>query len=101
MRTFRLLAAAAVGAWAGWRVGRAGPVGTPSLRRSAPEGADRAAGGSRGASILQEAGDLLGAVRAKELPVVVEKLVALVELGGERGIELVQNVVGRRTGDAA
>lgn len=72
MRTLRLAAALAVGGWIGWRVARSG-------------WADRVAG--RGAT----PGSL-----AERL----EKLVALVELGGERGLELVQGVVGRRTGRA-
>jgi hypothetical protein len=70
---------------------RSGGVGTAGAARaaSAGDGADRTAG------------ELVGAVRAGKLPMALEKLVALAELGGERGLELVQGVVGRRTGRAA
>ena len=86
MRTFRLAAAATVGVWIGWRVGRSGLAGLVAPRR---------AGGGRAA------GPSLSVVRDRPLPVALGRLVALVELGGERGIELLQSVVGRRAGQAA
>lgn len=79
MRKLSLLAVAAVGAWAGWRAaGLLGPA-----RPASPTSA------------------LADAVRARELPVRLEKLVALVELGRERGLEVIQSVLGGRTDHAA
>ncbi|MDA8034612.1 MAG: hypothetical protein M0T71_10650 [Actinomycetota bacterium] len=89
MRTFRLAAAATVGVWIGWRVGRSGLAGLVGPRRAHRDRPDRAAGPS------------LSVVRDRPLPVALGRLVALVELGGERGIELLQSVVGRRAGHAA
>lgn len=89
MRTFRLAAAAAIGAWIGWRAGRSGLAGLIPSRRGDEVGSARTPA------------PLLSMVRDRPLPAALGKLVALVELGGERGIELLQGVVGRRTGHAA
>ena len=85
MRTLSLLAAAAAGAWAGWRVARRVPAGLLGPTRAGP----------------QPAAGFLDAVRAREVPVSLEKLMALVELGRERGLEVIQSVLGGRTDHAA
>lgn len=92
MGKLTLLAAAAAGAWAGWRAGRSGVVGllapppTPS-------------------SVTAAAGRTPSSLRSRELMGVTgqaaEKLVAILELGRERGLEVVQSVLGGRTGHAA
>lgn len=90
MRKLTLLAAAVAGAWAGWRAGRSGVVGM-----LAPPAARSAADAAR----------MPPSLRSRELTSVggqaAEKLVALLELGRERGLEVVQSVLGGRTGHAA
>ena len=78
-----LLAAAAAGAWAGWRAARSGVVGF-----LAPAPAPQRSAASR---------SLLPPTTHE----VVDKLVALLELGRERGLEVFQSVLGGRTGHAA
>lgn len=85
MRKVSLVAAAAVGAWAGWRTARSIPAGLLDPARSVPPPAP----------------GILDAVRAREVPVSFEKLLALVELGRERGLEVIQSVLGGRTDHAA
>lgn len=93
MRKVTLLAVAAAGAWAGWRAARSGLVGLLAPPAPARAGAAPVAGGP------------LATLRSRQLPAptgqVVEKLVALLELGRERGLEVVQSVLGGRTGHAA
>lgn len=86
MRKVTLLAAVAVGAWAGYQAARTGPDGGPAPSR-------------RSASPL--ASELFDAVQAREALVAFEKLGALLALGRERGIEIVQGAIGGRTGHTA
>lgn len=95
MRTLTVLGAAAVGAVAGWRAARSHLVG---LLAPQPVPGRRRAGADRAPAALE-------ALRDTELPgaaaQAMEKLVALLELGRERGLVVVQNALGGRTGHAA